>query len=220
MHRLAQPVGATRQRKPAPALRQLGDAGQGGVAAGAIHQRRPQHGGGDVTPGGAGEHRRFARAQPLREIAFVRIGRTALAVDTGGTERDHALGLDRRCRVPAAERVQRPATEDRVDAGGQYRQRAKIAPQPVQARLVGLRLPRQRGDAPAVAPQQAQQRSPDLAAATEHQRVPHRLRPPWGARAAPRATTRSRPPPRALTRRGCRARLPRTAADRGTPARR
>ena len=44
MHRLAQADGPTRQHESPPLSGELGDAGQRGIASGAVDQRGAQHG--------------------------------------------------------------------------------------------------------------------------------------------------------------------------------
>ncbi|MFD8440545.1 hypothetical protein ACFV2I_36525, partial [Streptomyces microflavus] len=75
VHRLAQAVGAARQREIAQALGQLRDPGQGGVAAGAVDQGRPQHRGRIAAWLRCGEQGRFALAQLGRDPALLGIGR-------------------------------------------------------------------------------------------------------------------------------------------------
>ena len=118
MHRLAQAARVARQHETAPALRQFRDPGQRAIAPGAVHQRRPQQGGIGAARGGGLEHGAFALTQALRDIALLRVGRTALDLDAGRAEREHASGVDARRRIPAREVVERAATEDRIDLPG------------------------------------------------------------------------------------------------------
>ena len=169
MHRLAQAAGAARQHEAAQAPRQRRDPGQGGVAAGAVDQGGPQHGGGDAVARGGVEQQGFGLAQATGEVALAGIGRVLLDVHAGRAEGDDPRRLDIARGQPAREAVQRSATEHRVHRPRQRRQRVEFPAQPVQAVGVRLRLPRQRQHPPAGRAQALDQRRADLAAGAEHQ---------------------------------------------------
>jgi hypothetical protein len=95
---------------------------------------------------------------------------TSTLVEPKATTRSHSILAP---PVPLGKGIERTAADDRVHLRRQCRQRAEIPAQPQPARALVLWLPRQRGDAPALAQQPAQQGPPDLAAASEHQRVLH-----------------------------------------------
>ena len=141
------------------------------VAARAVDQRGPQHGGGRAAPGRSRKHPLAGIAQALGKGAFAGIGGVALGGIAGGPEGDHPRTVHGRIAIPGRELVQRPAAEDRVHPPGQRRQMGEIPPMPGQPVGAGPLATRQRIDRPAVRQQAPEQRTADRAAGAEHQRT-------------------------------------------------
>ena len=209
VHRLTLSVGAPRQHEKTHASPHRRDACQRLVASRAIDQRRTQHCRRRPVGRGGIEDEALRHLQARDDVAFVGVGRRLLRIQAGGTERDHASRGDLPARIPLREAVQRPGAEDHVDSLGKSADVGELAGQPGHPTCRWTRHTRHREHLPSPARQPRQQRLPDLATGTEHQRrARRRIRHPGGRLRRPHRSVAAVRRPASAAARPCAATAP------------